>query len=147
MQMTSKAKIGLFLFYLFPAPLHKYLCSWVGSSIGWSDHLSVSQLLMTLSSRLMAIGLVFWRGISFWAAAPTGDKFLKNGEKFRSFVRLSIPSLAGPQTLLAGPQTLLAGPQTPPASPQTTPAGPQATPAGPQGLRDRCRVCRPASRV
>ena len=47
-------------------------------------------------------------------------------------VRLSVPPLAGPQTLLAGPQTLLAGPQTPPAGPQTPPASPQTPPAGPQ---------------
>ena len=52
----------------------------------------------------------------------------------RLSVRLSVPPLAGPQTLLAGPQTPPAGPQTPLAGPQTPLAGPQTPLAGPQTL-------------
>ena len=80
------------------------------------------------------------------AVAPTRDRSCRMGRNsvrlyVRTYVRMSVPPLAGPQTLLAGPQTLLAGPQapqaspqTPSASPQTPPASPRAPPAGPQTL-------------
>ena len=64
-------------------------------------------------------------------------------------IHLSVPPLAGPQTLLAGlqtplagPQTLLAGPHTPPTSPQIPPASPRTPKAGPQtaGFFDM-RIC------
>ena len=76
----------------------------------------------------------FFTFCSFLGSGPDrGQSPVEWGEIpfVRSSVCPSVPSLAGPQTLLAGPQTLLAGPQTPPAGPQTLPAGPQ-TPQTPQ---------------
>ena len=42
------------------------ICPSVGPSIGWLVHPSVGQSLITRSSRLMALGLVFWRAISLF---------------------------------------------------------------------------------
>ena len=42
------------------------ICPSVGPSIGWLVHPSVGQSLITRSSRLMVLGLVFWRAISLF---------------------------------------------------------------------------------
>ena len=94
----------------------------------------VSKYLCTLTSEIYLETnwpsfLTFFNG--FWAAAPTEDKVLKNGEKFRIPVRTS--SQTGPQAALAGPQAPMVGPQAPLTSPWAPLAGPQAPLAGRSG--------------
>ena len=73
-----------------------------------------------------------------WAAAPTGDKVLQNGEKFRTSVHPSIYPSIRPSV----PPSLLTGPQAPQASPHSSRAGSQTPLAGPQspvdGRMDGC---------